>query len=42
MMNLTDIIEGIKTGWEILNKIVNFDVLWDYIKKAFEAIVAMF
>ncbi len=42
MMNFTDIIEGIKTGWEILNQIVNFDILWDYIKKGFEALIAMF
>lgn len=42
MMNFTDIIEGIKTGWEILNQIVNFDILWDYIKKGFEALIALF
>ncbi len=41
-MNLTDIVEGIKTGIEIIQKVINFDVLWDYIKKAFEAIVALF
>ncbi len=41
-MNLSDIVEGIKTGVEIIQKIVNFDVLWDYIKKAFDAIIALF
>lgn len=41
-MNFTDIIEGIKTGWAILNEIINFDVLLDYIKKGFEALIALF
>lgn len=41
-MNFTDIIEGIKTGWEILNKIISFDALFDYIKKGFEALIALF
>ncbi len=41
-MNITDIIEAVKTGWEILNKIVNFDALLDYIKKGFDALIALF
>lgn len=41
-MDLSTIVDGIKTGIEIIQKVINFDVLWDYIKKAFEAIIAMF
>ncbi len=41
-MNITDIITGIETGIEIIQKVINFDVLWDYLKKAIEAIVALF
>lgn len=41
-MNFTDIIEGIKTGIAILQEIINFDILFDYIKKGFDALVALF
>ena len=41
-MNITDIIEAVKTGWEILNKIIHFDAILDYIKKGFDALTALF
>ncbi len=41
-MNITDIITGIETGIEIIQKVINFDVLWDYIVKAVDAIIALF
>ena len=41
-MNITDIIEAVKTGWSIFNKIISFDAVFEYIKMGFEELIALF
>ena len=41
-MNITDIIEAVKTGWEILIKIINFDGILEYIAQSFSSITGLF